>query len=372
MSAYALPHVLHVVRTLGRTGGMERNLYRVVVALKKRGIRHSIALLSDFPETIDFGDHAPVYRVVTPTRDPRMAVKLRALIRMLRPTVVHARNWAALSDVAMARMSLASRPPLIFSYHGSEAVEHGISLRDRLKCQLMARITSRLFAVSNASRELLIDTYGIKHQPISVIPNGVDTERFSLSHEPRSTPNRLKLGTVGRLYKIKNIPLLIRAAAQAVRLGADVEVEVAGDGDIPELTELARDEGIGDRTRFVGRVDDVPGFLRGLDAFVLPSDNEGHPNALLEAMSCGLPCVATKVGGSTEVLSDGSGLLVPRRDRNPMVSAIMRLAKDVELRGRLGKAARVRVESRYSQSRMFGDYEALYRAPLADEILRAA
>ena len=100
-------HVLHVVRTLGRSGGMERNLFRVVKALRARGIEHSIALLSDFPDIIDFGELADVTRIVTPPNDPRLILELRAHMQAVQPTVVHARTLSCSSPRVMCSVRAA-------------------------------------------------------------------------------------------------------------------------------------------------------------------------------------------------------------------------------------------------------------------------
>ncbi|MCA9555864.1 MAG: glycosyltransferase, partial [Myxococcales bacterium] len=134
------PKVVHVVRTLGRSGGMERNLYRVVAATTQRGLRHEIVLLSDFEDVIDFGDLAPVTRIVTPPNDPRLILKLRAYLQQSRPDVVHARNWGAWPDVAVARLAVRPRPALVFSYHGMEKGD-ALSLKRKLAFQALALAT---------------------------------------------------------------------------------------------------------------------------------------------------------------------------------------------------------------------------------------
>jgi glycosyltransferase involved in cell wall biosynthesis len=110
-----------------------------------------------------------------------------------------------------------------------------------------------------------------------------------------------------------------------------------------------------------GRVSDIPSFLRDLDIFVLPSLGEAHPNALLEAMACGLPCVGTRVGGVPEAMEEGRcGLLIDAGDAQGLVSATSRLAGDADLRRELGLAARQRVCLAYSLDKMIEAYAALY------------
>lgn len=357
-------HVLHVVRTLGKGGGLERNLYRIVAALVARGQRHSIALLSDFPDIIDFSGLAEVHRISTPPNDPWLVAKLRRLITKLEPTVLHARNFGAWPDVAVARWTLWPRPPLIFSYHGMEADADQVPTKHRLAFQALAPLTTRIFAVSEAARRLLQDKYGLARHPIAVIGNGVDTERFAPDPaRPRRHDGPLIFGSTGRLHEIKNFSMLIEAAAQARSQGLAVEVHLAGEGyERQKLVDLATKTGV--PLRLLGYTEDVPGFLRGLDVFGLSSHSEASPNVLLEAMAVGLPAIATDVGGVSEVTDQGRAVhLVPKGDVAAMSARLVALGRDPDARVALGTRARSNVLARHSQARMFDAYQHLYESP---------
>ncbi len=338
---------------------MERNLHRVVVATAARGVRHTIALLSAFPDILDFGALAPVHRLVTRPNDPRLVLMLRALIERVRPTVIHARNWGAWPDVAVARLTVRPRPRLVFSYHGVE--EDGpVPLSRRLAFQGLARVTDDVLAVSGAARDLLARRFGLDPARVGVLANGVDTSRFAPSPRPEST--RLVLGSAGRLHAVKRFPWVLTAAADLVAAGVDVEVRFAGDG--PEL-ELLRAEaarlGLAERTRFAGHVDDVAAFLRELDVFVLPSALEASPNALLEAMATGLACVASAVGGIPEVTDGGrAARLFEADDRAGLSAALRDLALDAAQRRALGRRARAWVEAHHGHDAMMARYLDLY------------
>ena len=119
------------------------------------------------------------------------------------------------------------------------------------------------------------------------------------------------VGTVGNLTPVKNHLLLVEAFAGAVRQGLDAQLQIAGQGPMGHaVRDRATALGMADRVQLVGQVRDVPQFLGQLDLFVLSSASEAHPNALLEAMATGLPCVATAVGGVPEVLREGAGVVV--------------------------------------------------------------
>lgn len=142
---------------------------------------------------------------------------------------------------------------------------------------------------------------------------------------------------------------------------------MVGDGPLrPTLEARARDLGLNGAVRFLGAVPRAASFLPHFDVFVLSSVWEGMSNSLLEAMAAGRPVVATRVGGNPEVVVDGeTGLLVPPRDPRALADAVLRLLGDPALAGRLGEAARRRVESQFTLEQMVSRMQELYDQLLA-------
>ncbi len=351
--------------TLG-PGGMELATGRVIAALS--GMRHSIACLKGMPLAAErFDAPATVHCMNARRHDPRLPWRLCSLIRRIRPTVIHARNWSAWPDISAARLMAAAvdghAVPLVFSFHGLDTSER-MPLRRRIACRILAGFTDRIFTVASAARDLLVTQAHLPARRVEIIPNGVDVACFS-PRSGRRKPGPLRIGTVGSLTPVKNQALLLRAVGAVVGQGVDCTVGIAGDGPRRgNLETLAESLGIAERIELLGRVEDVPAFLRELDVFVLPSRSEAHPNALLEAMACGLPCVATDVGGVRDVLAGGRcGLLVRPGDAAGLVSALGRLKKGAAVRKKLGRDARERVVAVYSMERMAEAYGELYRNP---------
>jgi len=360
-------HVLDVIPGL-RAGGMELAMSRVVEGLSARGMRHSVVCLKGEPEIRDrFSESIPIYCLYAGPNDLGLPVRLRRLIRQIRPDVIHARNWSAWPDVTLARLLVWPRVPLIFSFHGVDSPGR-VPRRRAWAMRILTSLTDCVFTVSGGARDFLVQEIGLPATRVAVIPNGVDTERYAPG-PPRAATGRLVVGTVGSLTAVKNHLLLIRACAMLVREGLDLELRIAGDGpERSRLIEAARSLDVTDRVRLLGHVRDVAGFLRGLDVFVLPSLSEAHPNALLEAMACGLPCVGTRVGGVPEVLGNGRfGLLVVPSDVRELAHRIRELAEDLSLRDSLGRAARQRVVEHCSMESMLAAYEVLYRSPRTAE-----
>jgi glycosyltransferase involved in cell wall biosynthesis len=199
--------------------------------------------------------------------------------------------------------------------------------------------------------------------------NGIDIGSFSSTRSKDESKSALKLNGkvvvlfMGRLSEQKSLPTLLDAFALARKNCPALHLLLLGDGPArPALEFQAEALGISGNVTFAGSQRDVHPYLEAADVFALPSVSEGISNALLEAMSAGLACVATPVGGNAEVLDQGAcGVLVAPRDESAWAAALAELGNDSQRRERLGTAARQRVRERYDFSVVGEQYEALYR-----------
>jgi glycosyltransferase involved in cell wall biosynthesis len=172
------------------------------------------------------------------------------------------------------------------------------------------------------------------------------------------------IGSVGRLVEQKDYPTQLRAFALAAARVPNLRMAIAGDGPLRSTLEhLARELGIADRVRFLGNQEDVPALLRSVDLFVLSSKFEPFGVALLEAKAAGLPIVATAVNEVPKIVVDGeSGLLTSPENAPNMAALIVKLAKDRDLRSRLGACARIEAQQQHSLQAAVAAYETLYDA----------
>jgi len=198
------------------------------------------------------------------------------------------------------------------------------------------------------------------------IPNGFPVRDVPPA-PPREAPETIVVVFAGRLDAQKGPGTLVEAAGILLRgQGAEspcIEVRLLGDG--PQRAELERRAsalGLERAVRFLGRVDDVARHLREATIFVLPSSSEGISNALLEAAAHGLPCVATRIPGNVEIITDReTGLLVPRGDAGALAASILELARDASLRERLSRAVRLHVERNFDIDEVARRYALVYR-----------
>jgi glycosyltransferase involved in cell wall biosynthesis len=208
----------------------------------------------------------------------------------------------------------------------------------------------------------------VMHQGIDVqAERAALAERDAARAELGLQTQDVVVGTVANYREQKDYPNLFAAARRVLAERKNVRFVAIGQGpQEAEIAALLADEEFGDRLQLLGRRDDVSHVLAACDLFVLASKNEGLPIALVEALALGLPVVATAVGGTPEVVTDGlEGLLVPPSNPEQLASAIGRLVADPELRVRMSAAATER-SGHFDISRAVGETEAVYRALTSD------
>jgi sugar transferase (PEP-CTERM/EpsH1 system associated) len=304
--------------------------------------------------------------------DLAAGARLARLLRRLQPDVVHSRNWGAFDAILAAR--LARVPTVIHGEHGWEAGDPtGRNPRRNRFRRLLSPLVWRFTTVSRDLERWLTGTVGIPAEKIVTIVNGVDAARFA-----EATPgpgrralgladDRVVIGTVGRLNPVKDQGTLLEAFASIPDARRELSLVLVGDGPAASvLRERAARPDLAGRVHLLGRRDDVPLLLQGLDVFALPSLNEGISNTVLEAMASGLPVVATRTGGNPELIEDGvTGRLVPVGDAAALAQALAAYAGDAHLRAQHGKAARGRAVEEFGLDRMIDRYRRLYREAAA-------
>ncbi|HVS17091.1 MAG TPA: glycosyltransferase [Planctomycetota bacterium] len=358
--------LVHLMGSL-EVGGRERVVLDLARRARARGLEHSI-LLFDRPWRGDERDFDPgaVPWELLPRRGGLDLRFVRALARTLRGVdVVHAHNDTAIAYAGLARAwALGRFPALVGTFHTYPGHDTPAARR------VTRWATKRAGAVTAVSRELgeRLEAAGWTCA-CEVIRNGVDGQAYCAGgatgeqgernwrerwgvHE-----NELLVGHVGRFDPIKRQDDLLQAL-QLVR-GRGLKVHGAFAGEGPARGGFEARAAAAPGVHVVPRVRDVAAFLRALDVFVLCSAHEATPRALLEAMACGLPCVATAVGGVPELLADGAGVLVPAGEPDALAAAIEALAADPARRAALGRAARARAEE-HSAEREWANYLALW------------
>lgn len=367
-----------------RESGAERQALAQGAELVRRGHRVRVVTraIAGQPRDDDV-DGVVVHRwVETSNRGPLFGLSfVRGVIRALhklRPDydLVHTHQglWESIA-VGLARPMLAGAPTLIqpaSSGYFGEAEEMARTKGFRLL--RLAALNNTAFAAISEDIERQWRALGVPDRKLIRLASGVDANHFRPGPcvVEADLPARPRLVFTGRLHPQKNLDLLLDVWPEVVRrVGASLVL--VGDGpERDRLVEKARDLGVADRVRFTGAVAGPAEYLRGADAFALPSVAEGMSNSLLEAMATALPCLATEIGGNVDLLGTGdAGLLLRPDDRPAWTEAIVRVLTDRDLAARLGEAARRRIDEEFALPKVVDRYVLLYRnllagRPLAD------
>ncbi len=381
-------------------GGQNVHVAALAAAIARRGHEVTVHTRRDDPRRprrVRLGpgvvvDHVPAGPAMELPKDallPHMdafAADLQAQWRWSRPDVVHAHFWMS----GLAALA-AARPlgiPVVQTFHALGVVKRrhqgakdtSPAERTAIEERLVADVDHVIATSSDELFELL--GLGADRGRVSVIPCGVDTTRFTPAGpvEPRR-PGRHRLVFVSRLVERKGIGNAISALADV----ADAELVVAGgpdpagleaDPEVRRLRALAARHGVADRVDFRGRVSraDLPALLRSADAVVCVPWYETFGIVPLEAMACGVPVVASAVGGLLDtVVHGGTGVQVPPRDPVALAAALSGLLADRPRRAALGAAGARRAAERYAWPRIgaatLSCYAALrVAAPLMEEV----
>ena len=260
-------------------------------------------------------------------------------------------SWLA----ALALLAMGRPIPTVRTRHISAPVPRNAPTR-----WLYTRAAARIVTTGEALKKELVERNGFPAQRIDSVPTGIDTARFRPG-ERNAARARLNLpldrklvGIVATLRSWKGHKFLIEA------LPADAHLVIVGDGPMRGVLEEMADK---NRVVFAGNQTDVVPWLQALDVFALPSyANEGVPQALIQAMLVGLPCVTTSVGGIPELaMHEQTALVVPAQDAKSLGQALQRLLADPALARRLGDAARTHAAANFSYQRMLDRMEQIYR-----------
>jgi glycosyltransferase involved in cell wall biosynthesis len=371
--------LLYVIGTLD-VGGAEGQLVQLATRLNRERFAPVVCCLSSsgplarllrdggIPVEV-IGFHGFRFR-----REPWKVVsrlfRLISFARKEQPLIVHGfLFWAYILGTYAAK--LAQVPVVITSRRSLGNFKEG-NIRHLLIERVANRMTDVIVANSEAVKADVVRQERVAPQMVRVIRNGVDATRYE---NPTASAFRAALGipdgsaivsVVARLYDYKGHQFFLEACRDISRRWPTTTFLLIGDGPLRRpLEEMTRTLGLQQQVRFLGTRSDVPELLALTDVAVLPSLEEGFPNAILEAMAAAKPVVATQVGGIPEAVVHGeTGFLVPPRDSSALASAIGRLLEDPTLRTAMGLAGKQRVTERFTFARMVTEMEALYEERL--------
>lgn len=352
--------VCHVSLTL-KTGGLERLLADIARHHDANRCRPEFLAISEIGRFADIiRDAGCTVHVLQPSGRVGQLRQMTNLFRTGRFDVIHTHNTYPHIYASIAAR-LAGVPVVVNTRHGQRA---GHGWKSRTQFRWASHLVNKIIAVSDDAAGLCVHADGVAERKVIRIWNGIDADDFRF-RGPSQAPIAV---SVARLSAEKDFPTLLRAMKIAVATVPELKLKLAGDGPEREkLEQLSRDLELSKHVEFLGDCRDVPSLLAQAGFFVSSSLTEGISLTLLEAMAVGLPVIATRVGGNTEIVdAPRTGRLVPSANPEALAAAIVEMCRQPESWMQMGIAGRQRVEEHFEVKRMVSDYEELYRNLLAN------
>jgi sugar transferase (PEP-CTERM/EpsH1 system associated) len=364
-----------VIYHLG-VGGLENGLVNLINHIPPDRYRHAIICLkgySDFHKRIAREGIEIVALNKREGHDLALYFKLFRTLRQLKPDIVHTRNLAAMEGQMVA--ALARARVRVHGEHGRDILDlYGNNRKYNLLRRVIRPFVNHFITVSKDLESWMVDTVGATPNRVSHIYNGVDSLRFhprsgrriDIGPEGFFTTDVFVIGSVGRMAEVKDFPNLVRAFLLLLKKEPTarerLRLLIVGDGTArQECLDMLREAGALALAWLPGERADIPELMRAMDLFVLPSLGEGISNTILEAMSSGLPVVATRVGGNVELVSPGlTGRLVPPGEPEVLAETLLEYYRNPEQLECHGKAARQQIKSRFSMEAMTKGYLDVY------------
>jgi len=367
-------HLLFIIDELCRLGGAEGALLRTIRLLPPEKYRTTLITFrldpAVFP-TFPCPFHLLPLRRTYDANAVKVGLKLREIIRSQNVAIAH--TFFETSDLWAAPIAKLSGVPILVSSRRDLGILR--SSKHHLAYRFVNPMFDRVLAVSEEVRSYCLQHDRLHPQKVITLYNGIEFENADgETRLPRSelgceAASHLII-TTANVRRIKGLDVLVRAAAQVRREFPRAVFLIAGGVLEPEclreLEDLRRSLALTDTVKFLGARQDVISLLAASDVFCLPSRSEGFSNALVEAMACGLPCVATRVGGNAEALSDGeSGFIVEPDAPEQLAQKLLALLRDPALRRRMGHSGKETAERRFSAQGMIAQLTGIYDGLLA-------
>lgn len=371
------PLIAHILYRFA-IGGLENGVVNLINRIPESKYRHVIISLTDatdFQQRIQRKDVEIYCLNKKPGHDPGVYIRLWKLLRKLKPDITHTRNLAALEMVLIALLAGVKRR--VHSEHGWGMSDlHGTNPKYQLLRRYMSKLTHRYIGLSRHITDYLQNEVGVNKAKLAQIYNGVDTDRFNsshLSHDILDLPENIDnqsivIGTVGRMEPVKAQTLLAEAFVllhqECRHLQNRLRLVMIGDGELRVKVEQTLDNaGLLQQCWLPGNCNNIPAIMKHLDIFVLPSQNEGISNTILEAMASGLPVIATRVGGNPELVSDQkTGLLVPADNPQELMLALKSYVENESMRKMHGEAGYRVISDRFKIEHMINSYLSVYNS----------
>jgi L-malate glycosyltransferase len=355
-------HILYLIDAYhGKAAGGEGALLKLTRLLPPNRYQCSVGVFAstltepELASQFDCPVHLLPLRRTYDWEAARIAVRLRNIIRSKQTAIVH--TFFTTADLWGGFVAKCSGVPILVSSRRDMGILR--TSKHRIGYRLLRGIYDQVQAVCEEVRAFSIREDGLDPARVLTVHNGVDLEEIDSAPKldrakefPELTPDSPIIASVGNVRRIKGTVNLVRAITPICREFPSTAILIVGrtqeEDYFAEVQKAIEELGVKENVKFLGSRGDVASILKMCDAFCLQSLSEGHSNALLEAMACELPCVATQVGGNGEMITEGEdGYLVPRDRPELAGQRLLALLRNREKAKEMGRRARETVEAKF-------------------------
>jgi len=370
--------ILHVLAYVVPYAGTERKVVQLLNNLDADKFQIYLASLTDFWGNSEDYLCPNVKKFSLKKADGirlGIIIQLAKIMKNNKIDIVHSHNWATLFYVVSAA-TLARVPVIIHGEHGRETKYLDKSFhRFHLK-KVLYHLSDVILAVSQDLANSLINIYSQPRSKIHIIRNGVEISKFKNRQDSRSIrikykipDNKLAIGTCARIKPVKDLITLIIAFESLFIKHKNLFLVIAGPGNennnsyYRELLTYIKKSPAKNAIKFLGSVKDIQEIYSILDIYVNSSLTEGMSNTILEAMTVGLPVIASDTGGNPELIEDDyNGFLFPIQNHSVLAVQLQKLISDKKLRERLGENGVKLTQSKFDIKKMYENYSELYQS----------
>lgn len=336
-----------------------RHQYHIVIGCLWRGWIYNQLIAIGLDPIVIPTDSGPV--------DFKLLHHLIRLIKRERISLIHSHLFDINFYSSVA--GKIAKVPHLCTEHGD--IHHPLktSKKNLIKAKILSLCSDKIVFVSKYTKTAFCNISKLPKGKSAVIYNGIELCNFGKSIDIKKKKIQLGLrledpvvGSVGSLYPVKGQIYLLKAAKKLLQKFPNVKIIIIGRGELEnKLKEEAKNLNITDHVLFLGFREDTHELLKAMDVFVLPSLSEAMPLALIEAMACGLPTIASNVGGISEVIDDGlTGFIIPPADPEALADRITYLLENPQCAIEIGKKALQKVKANFDLQTMIKNYSSIY------------
>jgi len=358
--------VLHIVLSM-ETGGLENGIVNLINNSDQDKFIVDVLCLREKGKLANRIENTNSQVIFDGNHNPSLLTAIKKIMVACNSgdyDIVHTHGFTTMLSTYIASF-FVNRPIIINGEHGTLYYS---SFKKRILQKWLFRAMDINLTVSSELKTKILHEFRLSFDNFKPIINGVDSTTFNpknnstVRHDLNIPDQDIVIGSVGRLVNVKNYPSLIKAFHHVLENNKNTHLVLAGDGPERKILEkLVTALDINKNVHFLGNRNDIPSVMNCMDLFVLPSFSEGLSNTLLEAMSSGVPVIASDVGGNSEIIKTNiSGFLYPSNDVNALSETLLSLCNSpIEIK-RISASARKHIVNNFTLQSMVENYEIVY------------